>query len=248
MEENKKKRKVYSMTIDETDEQSGVFAISLVDMPAIEENWVSLSKQHIIELKETAKRIVTGPVLIPGKQILRVDESTGEEYYITFDEQTIEKASQLYLKRGLAHSTTLEHQVPVEDVYMVESWIVKDPAKDKSLALLGKEYPVGSWIASLKIENNEIYNQFVQSGKVSGFSIEALLGHKRINASAATSEGSDTGSEGSKEENSSEERSKEEKLIEALKSILFEYLETNTSITSTNAGTFGSGSIITDAK
>jgi hypothetical protein len=250
MENNNKKRKVYQMEIDETDEQSGVFALSMVSDPAIMEGWVALSKQHKIELKVTdeAKRIVTGPVLFPDQKIMRLDEN-GEEYDIVFTKEVIQKAAELFLKRQNNLAITLEHEKSIEgSAYIMESWISVDSKADKSYALLNKEYPVGSWFVSAKITNNELYQQFIKEGKLSGWSLEGLFSHKRINASATTSEGSNTGSEGSEEESSSEEISKEEKLIEALKSILFEYLETSTSITSTNAGTFGTGSIVTDAQ
>lgn len=69
-------------------------------------------------------------------------------------------------------------------VNLVESWIVADSAKDKSYALLGKKYPVGTWMGSMKIDNNEIWMQYVKTGKVHGFSIEAMLGQKLIEQSA----------------------------------------------------------------
>ena len=86
------KRRVYKMFIDEEDQESGVFAISLVENPAIESNWIYLSKQFKIQLAtaNNDKQLLIGPVLIPNKEIPRIDEETGEEYDIVFDEQVIE--------------------------------------------------------------------------------------------------------------------------------------------------------------
>ena len=62
--------KVVELVIDENSE--GVKAISVVDRPAIEENFIALSA-HEVELKEvnTEKRILMGAALIPEKRILR---------------------------------------------------------------------------------------------------------------------------------------------------------------------------------
>jgi hypothetical protein len=51
---------------------------------------------------------------------------------------------------------------PVKDVYITESWIVEDPKKDKS-ALYGMEMPKGTWMVSMKIDNDEIYELINQN-------------------------------------------------------------------------------------
>ena len=139
-------KKVYKMFIDEEDENGGVFAISLVENPAIESNWIYLSKQHKIELAtvNNEKRLLLGPVLIPNKQIPRIDEVTGEEYDIVFDEAVIEKAAQLYMMRQHNNDTTLEHAAVLDDLSVVESWLVVDSNNDKSNAY-GLSYPKGTW-------------------------------------------------------------------------------------------------------
>ncbi len=123
---NNIKRKKYKMFIDEEDFESGVYAISLVESPAIEENWVYLSKHYQVKLQEANgdKRLLIGPVLIPNKEIPRYDPETGEEYDIVFDETVIEKAAQLFLQRQYNNKSTLEHETPLEDISVVESWIV----------------------------------------------------------------------------------------------------------------------------
>ena len=172
------------MFIDEEDMDSGVFAISLVADPAIESNWIYLSKQHKIELAEVnnEKRLLLGPVLIPNKEIPRIDDETGEEYDIVFDEAVIEKAAQLFLQRQHNNSSTLEHERPIDDISIVESWLVADPKADKSNAY-GLSYPKGSWIVMAKVNNDEIWSEYVKTGKVKGFSLEGLFGHNLVEAS-----------------------------------------------------------------
>ena len=217
------KKRVYSMEIDVNDPESGVFALSLVESPAIESDFIYLSAvKELIELKtiNEEKRLVVGAALIPDKEILRSDEEG--DYYITFNKQTVAKAAQLYLKRMNQWNTTLEHSKEVSGVAVVESWIVEDPKMDKSTAL-GLNVPAGTWMIAMSIDNNEIWNQYVKTNKVKGISLEGLFGHTKVNAST--------------------EKSKEDMLLEEVTNLLKAYLETNTSITSTYAGEPASGSI-----
>ena len=180
-------KKVYKMFIDEEDQESGVFAISLVENPAIESNWIYLSKHYKIELAtaNTDKQLLIGPVLIPNKEIPRIDQETGEEYSIVFDEDVIEKAAQLFLQRQYNNSSTLEHNAPLEDISFVESWIVADPKADKTNAY-GLEYPKGTWVVMAKVNNKDIWADYVKTGKVKGFSLEGLFGHNLVEASKQT--------------------------------------------------------------
>jgi len=178
-------KKVYKMVIDEEDQESGVFAISLVESPAIESNWVYLSKHYKIELAtvNSDKQLLIGPVLIPNKEIPRIDQETGEEYDIIFDEDVIEKAAQLFLQRQFNNSSTLEHDRPLDDISFVESWIVADPKADKTNAY-GLEYPKGTWVVMAKVNNQDIWADYVKTGKVKGFSLEGLFGHNLVEASS----------------------------------------------------------------
>ena len=177
-------KKVYKMFIDDEDQDSGVFAISLVENPAIESNWVYLSKHYKIELATASndKQLLIGPVLIPNKEIPRIDQETGEEYSIVFEEDVIEKAAQLFLQRQHNNSSTLEHNQPLEDISFVESWIVADPKADKTNAY-GLSYPKGTWVVMAKVNNIDIWDNYVKTGKVAGFSLEGLFGHNLVEAS-----------------------------------------------------------------
>lgn len=157
--------------IDDED-QSGIEAISLVEFPAIEENFVALSK-HKIELKtmDEEKRLVVGLALVPDKKIYR--NNGGFEYNITFSKDTVRKAAEKYLKSLKIHNATIEHEMEVDGVYLTESWIVEDLQKDKT-ALYDLNAPEGAWAVSMRIENDEIW-QDVKAGKYLGFSIEGIF-------------------------------------------------------------------------
>lgn len=162
------------MIIDEENEQ-GVYAISLVTSPATQEKFIALSED--VETIKLAKinddeQLLLGLVLQPNQKIYR--NENGEEYEIFFSADTIKRASQLYLKKGLQHKVTLEHEQPIEGVVMVESWIVADSDKDKSAAY-GLNYPVGSWLAVLKVEDKKDWVNLKEKSTVSGFSLEGLF-------------------------------------------------------------------------
>ena len=180
----KARKKVYEMLIDEADMESGVFAISLVEDPAIEENWIYLSKQKNVDLAQIApdKRLLIGPALVPNKLIPRFDELTGEEYDITFTPEVIEMAAHLYMQRQNNNNATLEHEGEVADISTVESWIITDPEKDKSNKY-GMKYPKGTWMVAMKVNNPTIWNDYVKTGRIKGFSIEGMLGHELVKAS-----------------------------------------------------------------
>lgn len=158
--------------IDEEKLRDGVEAISLVEFPAIEENFVALS-QHKVEFKtlDEDKRVVVGLALVPDKKILRKRERG--LYNIVFSKETVRLASELYLKRLKNNNATLEHEVPVEGVSVIESWIVEDASMDKS-NLYGLNAVEGAWVVKMKIDNDQTWKE-VKEGKYLGFSIEAFF-------------------------------------------------------------------------
>jgi hypothetical protein len=164
------------LIIDDKDELSGVDAISVVSTPAIESNFVALKSEEI-KLAEVSKekRILMGAVLIPEKPIYR--RNGEDEYYIYFSKDTVNKASQLFFKNGNQNNWTLEHNKEIKGLTVVESWIVEDNAKDKS-AIYNLSVPIGTWMASVKVEDDNIWNDYVKTGKVKGFSLEGYFADK----------------------------------------------------------------------
>ena len=121
---------IIELFIDENDESLGIEAISIVDKPAIDADFVALSKQKI-EFAEVdkEKKILLGPALIPNKPIFR--KSGDKEYYIFFSKSTVKKASELFFIRGNQNNATLENHLKLKGMSVVESWIVEGE-NDKS--------------------------------------------------------------------------------------------------------------------
>ena len=174
---------------DETDE---VFALSLVQNPAIEADWVFFSKDGKSEIKfatvDGDKRTIVAPVLIPEKKILRIDENTGEEYNVFLSAETIEKAAQKFLQNGYQHKATFEHGENIDgEVTVVESWVSKSSTKDKSALYFNRAFPVGTWFVTFKVNDEDLWQNYIKTGVVKAVSIEGIFGHSLVHAKEAVS-------------------------------------------------------------
>lgn len=165
--------RIVELLLDEESLQAGIQAISIVEAPAIEEDFVALKEQERVELKtmDEDKRLLLGAALVPNKPIYR--RSGDDEYYIYFSQDTVRKASELFFINGNQNKATLEHQIDITGLSVVESWIIEGE-QDKS-KLYGMNLPVGTWMVSMKVHNDEVWNDYVKSGKVKGFSIEGYF-------------------------------------------------------------------------
>jgi hypothetical protein len=165
----------------------GIEAVSIVSQPAIEESFITLSSDEIKLAKvDEEKRIVMGAALVPNKMIFRKRNDT--MFYVYFSKDTIRRASELFFQNGNQNNATLEHQMKANNLTVVESWIVENKEKDKS-ALYNLDLPVGSWVISMKIEDDELWQQIKEGKKYTGFSIEGYFADKAsIKKSDAKSE------------------------------------------------------------
>ena len=165
--------RIVELLLDEESLQAGIQAISIVEAPAIEEDFVALKEQERVELKtmDEDKRLLLGAALVPNKPIYR--RNGEDEYYIYFSQDTVRKASELFFINGNQNKATLEHQIDITGLSVVESWIIEGE-QDKS-KLYGMNLPVGTWMVSMKVHNDEVWNDYVKSGKVKGFSIEGYF-------------------------------------------------------------------------
>lgn len=193
-----KPKKIITFDIEE-DGMKGVKAISLVDVPAIESNFIALRADSVkLSTVNEKRKMLYGAALIPDKLILRIDPETKEEYYIRFTKGSIERIAYNYMKSGNQHNATYMHDFAVQGCTVVESWI-KEDEQDKA-TLLGLDAPVGSWVVGMKVDSQEVWER-VENGEVLGFSIEGFF---------------DTASEAFKRQ----EPTEEEKVLNELKDLL----------------------------
>ena len=165
--------KIIELIIDEENEISGIEAISVVENPAIEEDFIALKEHKDIKLAEVdaEQRILMGPALIPNKKIFRKGEE--DDYYIYFSEDTVRKASELFFIKSKHQNSTFEHSFELSDMSVVESWLIEDPKNDKASAY-GFDLPKGTWMVSMKVLNDDVWKA-VKEGEVKGFSIEGYF-------------------------------------------------------------------------
>ena len=172
-----KKIKKYNVGLN-----SETYAISLVENPAIEEDFIALSKEEQtveVKLSDDEKHIVYGAVLIPDKDIYR---NNGEnEYYISFSKESIEKMSQDFMKEYRQYEVKTDHDKIADEVCVVETWVKADLYKDKSVALgLNETLPVGTWFAGMKVNNIDTWKR-IKSGELKGFSVESMIHLEEFN-------------------------------------------------------------------
>ena len=80
----------------------------------------------------------------------------------------------MYLMQGNQNNATMEHQYALSGLSLVESWLVEDKVHDKSVKY-GMDLPLGTWVGSVKVNNDEVWDSFVKKGIVKGFSIEGYF-------------------------------------------------------------------------
>ncbi len=167
--------KIVELILDE-EQEGGIEAISIVESPAIESDFVALESQEVkLAEVDKEKKILLGALLIPNKPIYR--NGAEGDYYIFFSKETIVKASQMYLKNGYQNKSTLEHAKALNGLTLVESWIVESETQDKSRKY-GLDVPVGTWMGAVKVDNDKVWDEYVKTNKVKGFSIEGYFADK----------------------------------------------------------------------
>lgn len=176
MPTTKKKRKCIELLVSD----EGIDGIALVHDPAIEVDFLYFGNQKMnvsLAKIDNEKHIITGPFMIPDKKIYRYDPVTNEEYDVWFSKDTVRKIAEQYMIKKKQSSTNIEHEFPIDDVTIVEAWIVEDPEIDKA-KYLGYSVSDGTWFGSMKVNNDEVWEDVVKKGKVKGFSIEGSFVEK----------------------------------------------------------------------
>ncbi len=167
---------LYDITLE--DFEQGMYKISLVNKPAIEENFIYFNKTEVVEMfANDERKEVIGPIMIPNKEILRHSPENGY-YYVRFTEETIRDIMYNYSKKGLFNEFGIDHEYDTQDVVMLEVWM-KESDNDKSTDY-GYNLPNGTVFVKAKIESDELFKA-IKQGEVNGFSIEIQADIKPVN-------------------------------------------------------------------
>ena len=184
MAERLKKYKVKPGTSD-------VFAISIVEEPAVESNFVALSKDEkpkTVYLSKGDKHMLYGVILRADFPIYRNDAFG--EYFMEFDADAIERIERKFMKNFSQRSWTKDHLIYQDGLTLTESWLVTDLENDKSKALGLEGVTVGSWIGGCLVDDNETWEQ-IKEGDFKGFSVEAWVDLEEITQEIKNSKNKD---------------------------------------------------------
>lgn len=171
---------VFKLRIKQEDESAqAVEYVALVDEPAIEMDWQEFSKQYGFSA-DKERRLLMGALMVADMPIYRKGRipNTDEmgEYYVMFDKQTIYDIVQKFFRNGYTSNFNIMHDSNqrIKDVYMIESMIV-DSSRGVSAPQAFTGISEGSWITTVKVDNEEIWQEYVKTGKLKGFSVEGIF-------------------------------------------------------------------------
>lgn len=182
---NNKKMSVYEALkqigkLNKSDAKKAILEINppqVSQVASASNNYWRLSSDELnFSATNKEKRILTSPVLIPEQLIYR--DLKGEKCYVKASSDVIEQLQQNFFKNQYQKNSTIEHDetAVIDGVYFFESWIINDPKNDKANSLGFSDLPKGTWMISMKVENQEIWNDYIKTGLVKGFSIDSRLG------------------------------------------------------------------------
>lgn len=185
---------IFDITFD-PNEDLGMGAVSFVDYPAIEQNFVYFSDRNEMKpcnisqgsliMANVEKHEVISPILIPNQLILRMDDM-GNKYYVRWSKETIQKIAQYYVANQFLNNFTIQHSwfetqngnytdSFIKDVYCLKFWVIEDSKTDEINKKYGYHLPEGTLCVHLKIHNRKLW-QRIKSGELKGLSIEAFVG------------------------------------------------------------------------
>lgn len=167
--------KVFYIRVNDED-TTGIDAISLVDMPAVEKNFLCFSKdkQPVRMNFDDSKHIITGVVALADTPIYRYNQQMGE-YWVVFSKETIQKMVEKFARMDLFKSVNLQHDDEqfVDDVYMIESYITN---KERGISPAEfSDIPDGSWVVSYKVDNESLWEEIINGNKLNGFSLQGMF-------------------------------------------------------------------------
>ena len=168
---------VFKLTIKD---DGGVDFVALVDKPAIEECFLAFSKHEKIKfaVTDTEQRILSGPLMIPDMLIFRDDAEHGP-HSIFFDSDTIKNIVLKFFADQNTGKVNLMHDPKAlpDGVFMFESFIT-DSKRGINAPVGFEKLPDGTWFGSYKVNNDTLWNDFIKTGEIKGFSIEGFFAYE----------------------------------------------------------------------
>ena len=171
---------LYILDIDDNEELSGVDAVGMVEMPAIEKQWMAFSKskvKHQFDVVDDSRQLLGGAFMIPDLPIPRSDEK-GNLYYVSFPAKVIAKIVEKIKSNNTKLSFNFNHN-PKEGV---DAFVYNDFIIDSKLGILTPSWhstlPDGTWFGYVKVKDKEAF-EFAKA-HLTGFSIEGMFSEIKL--------------------------------------------------------------------
>lgn len=173
---------IIELTLDNLLED-GLDAVALVENPAIQRNFFAFkedeAKVYKFQTIDEDKRILAGALMVADFPMYRNQD--GKQFYVQFSKQTIEQIVDKVVKENKLMSFNLEHdeKKPIKDIYIQQHYLV-DKANGVNAPNYYPELSDGSWFGFIKVNNEQIWNDYVKTGLIKGFSIEGMFSQKKL--------------------------------------------------------------------
>lgn len=162
---------VYQAVI--SDEETGMFKISLVDDPAVMSNFQAFDAERrplLYAVQDEEKRLVRGCIMRADFPIYRRDSRMGE-YYVIYKAEEIRKMAEKYLAESRQNDVNAMHQgEDLPDIYMVQYFIKGDGIQVDGF----DECAAGSLFGEFHVVNDDVWEE-IKAGTYKGFSLEGVF-------------------------------------------------------------------------
>lgn len=176
---------LYKLKIKSSDnDKSEVTYIAMVDEGAILLDWVTFTKDPKITDRfkfavDKERRLVMGALMVAEMPILRVKD--GQEFYVYFDKEEIMKIAQKFFRKGYVSNFNLMHdpEKKTDGVYIIESFIV-DSSRGVTPPKAFDGISEGSWLVTVKVDNEALWDDYIKTGELKGFSVEGMFDFEMV--------------------------------------------------------------------
>ena len=169
---------LYTANISE--DYDGIYAVSLVDFPATETEWVCFEKiqEQKYSIQDEDQHLLTGPIMLCQTPIYRRTPD-GYEFNIIYTKETIKVMAEKMLSDMSHNNIDIQHDGEILDkgkVSLVELYIVD---KEKGIDPKFIDVPDYSLMATYKVHDDSLWQE-CKNGKLHGFSLAGYFSIEHI--------------------------------------------------------------------
>jgi uncharacterized protein YfcZ (UPF0381/DUF406 family) len=168
---------IIELTLEELEQ--GIDATALVENPAIQRNWMAFKEHKSYEFKthNEEKRILAGALMVADFPMYR--NMNGKEFFVKFSSETIEQLADRMVLNNKLTAFNFEHDSKKELADMhIQQFFIINTELGVNTPIGFEELPNGSLFAFVKVNNEQVWNDYVKTGIVKGFSIEGNFATK----------------------------------------------------------------------